>query len=315
MSKGGSSTTTTNNSDTNSTTSLNQVGGRQYAPWMDAAQRYGIGSAFGLAQNFIGNAPTQAVAGFNPDQLKGFDLARDMAQGAFGDGGMTTLDPSGYTARAAQLGGNDYQRFKNPFLNDVGRTVVDTQRRELENNLARAGARAANGAAFGGSGAALERAQLARGANQDAVATVAQLMSGGFDRATGLAERNVDRRQQANMQNAGNYLTAKGMEDGFRGSAFGRQQSALAQLLGIGGAQQQLTQRSLDTPFEKMSWLGQFIPSQYGYADVLGQTTNSNSRSNSTGTAPDNSPSPLQQLLGFGMTGLGEGGWLSGLFS
>lgn len=196
---------------------------------------------------------------------------------------------------AAQLSGTDYQEFMNPFLDDVGRSTVDTMRREFDNNQAKAGAHAANSIAFGGSGAALERAQNARNFNQDATSTVANLMSGGFDRASALASQNVDREQQARQQNAGNSLQAAGIYGNLYGDDFNRGRSSLADLLGVGTQQQQDTQANLDSRWDILQKLGAFIPSVY----------NTTETSNSTGTQPNQNPSGLQSALGLAGTVLG----------
>lgn len=291
----------------NETTQTTQA--TAYAPWIGNMQQALAGIALGQNLDKLYASP-YSKAGFNLDQEKAFDLARTGVNqygygtpGALG-GAQKYLDGSqikegiGQTT-AARLGGTDYQEFMNPYLDDVGRDVVDSLRREYDNNSAKMAAKAASSVAFGGSGDQIGQAQLARGFNQDAASTVNQLMSQGFDRATSLADRNVDREQQARQlnannalsraaTNAGNSLAAGGLYGQLYGDDFNRARLTLADLLDTGGVQQQFAQGAIDAPYEALQRLAGYIPGVYD------QVT--------TGTQPDNSPSTLQQLLGLGLT-------------
>jgi hypothetical protein len=290
MSKGGGTDTTTSNSTGTAT--------RSFAPWIGPLQQLVAGTGLNLTKNFLNTSPTQAVAGFNPDQQKAFDLSRDVAQTQFGTGSRTQVDPNGYRAGAAQLGSTDYMPFLNQYLGDVGKQAVDTMRREYDANIAKSGARAANGAALGGSGAALERAQLARGMNQDSASLISNLMSQGFDRANALAEGNVNRQQQANLANADNSLAAAGLEDRFKDSELSRQLASISSLFGAGNQQQGLAQQNLNVPFDMLQKLAALVPAQYDFKDT--------STSNESKTQPNNSPTTFQQLLGGGLSLLGQ---------
>lgn len=85
----------------------------------------------------------------------------------------------------------------NPYLDRVGRDTLNAMGRERGNRDAEIGARHASAASFGGSGAALERAQLNRGHGQQVAQTIGSLLSGGYDRSSQLAEGNANRRLSA----------------------------------------------------------------------------------------------------------------------
>lgn len=267
------------------TTTQNTSGGSNttYAPWTQTLPQGLAGISF--AQN-VGNLTPAAnpIAGFTPDQLQGMDYARTYANNQFGGG------------KPDYMTGTSYQEYMNPWLQDVGRTTVEGLRREHTNNMSRADARAANTTAFGGSGATLERAQLARGMNEATASTLASIMARGHDTATT------------------NAMNARRVNASLDDALSGRQQSAIQGLLGVGGMQQALAQRSLDLPYDSLARIAQFLPGIYDQR--------SNYWSSAEGTSPDNSPGLFQQLLGGGLTlaGLGTSGggtvggdWLSKL--
>lgn len=267
------------------TTTQSTTGGSSstYAPWTQTFPQGLAGIAFGQNAGHLTPA-ANPIAGFTPDQLQGMDYARRFAMDQFDGGG------------ADRMTGESYKEFMNPYLDTVGRTAVDGMRREHENNLARSGARAANTVAFGGSGAALDRAQMARGMNEAVPQVLSQIMAGGFDRATDAAMRS------------------RQLNESMDAARSGRQMSAIQGLLGSGGLQQDLAQRSLDLPYESLMRIAQFLPGIYDQS--------SSYWSSQDATSPDNSPGLFQQLLGGGLTlaGLGTSGggtvggdWLSKL--
>jgi hypothetical protein len=265
MGMGGNKTQTTTQS-TEGGSSTN------YAPWISPSQQGLAGIA--LAQNMHNLTPQQqAIAGFTPDQLQGMDYTRRFAADQFGSGSPNYMT------------GDSFKEYMNPYLDTVGRTAVDGMRREHENNLARSGVKAANGVAFGGSGAALERAQMARGMNEAVPQVLGNIMSQGFDRATNAA------------------MSARTLNDNLDQSRSGRQMSAIQGLLGAGGLQQGLAQKSLDLPYESLKRIAAFVPGVYDQNQSYWSSGNS--------TQPDNSPGMFQQLLGLGgtiLTGDAKGG-------
>lgn len=81
-------------------------------------------------------------------------------------------------------------------------------------------------------------------------------------------------------------------QEALKSGDFNRQQQAIALLNSIGAAQNQTYQNSLDTPLKYLQALGGITPQDYGGTN--------------TKTAPNTAASPLQTLLGLGMTFAGK---------
>jgi len=313
MSKGGDKTqTTTQNTSTT------------YAPWTQAAGQNGYTSAAGMTNPFL-QTPAYAVAGMNPDQTKAFDLARQMAQGAFTGSAtsvptgatMTPASATAATAQAQQLGANDYQAYLNPYINGVVNQASSKARKELRQTEADIGAKYAAAGAFGGGREVLARGKAQDNFDENLQATTAQLLAQGFDTATATAMANTQLRQQtaennagrqqqtaltnagyqqdANSANLGYGLQAAQVAEAMRNGQTDRQNSALQALLGTGNQQQLFAQSALDSPWTALQRLLAATPQVYNTTGVQ------------TGTQPDNSPSFLQQALGLGASVLGAG--------
>lgn len=299
------------------TTTMNQTSGTSYAPWIGQLQQALGGTALGLTQNFLGNASNYGIAGFNPDQEKGFDMLRGSALQYGSSGGTPSYADMMQDGRmnAAQLGAGDYQQFMNPYIQSVIDPTLQNLQRQKANTAAEIDARSAAAGAYGGSRGALQRAQLDRSMGETTAQLVPALLSAGYDRATGLASQNVDRQQQANQQNANNALSAYGLGSQLQTADLNRQLAAIGALLAGGQKQQGLAQQSLDLPFTMLARLASVVPGVYDSTSWASKET----------TEPDNSPSTLQQLLGFGSSILGgesstgkgtvAGSLLSSLFS
>ena len=283
-------------------------------------------------QSVLGNSigePAYRVAGFTPDQLYGMDQTRfqlDNAQNnpAYRPQTLSAGGPSAamFTgagpmaqANAARLTGDAYKEFMNPYISGVIDPAIAKMRRQSNITDAGIGARAAAGAAYGGSRGALERSQNARALNEQVATLVPQLMSQGYDKATASAMTNASMQQQtglANMQaeNQGRLADASqrnamSTSNAQQGNAFNlqntemmnrfnssnandiwsREQQAIQALMQSGALQQMLAQKGIDIPIESLKLLAGFKPQSEG----SGTTTE---------TKPDNSPSPLMQVLG-----------------
>lgn len=292
MGKGSDTQTSTNSQTT--------AGGTSYAPWTQDMQKGIAGLGLGLTQNFLGNAPQQAVAGFNPDQMKGFDMLRGTALQYGGDNASGLIQGLGdrSQAQAAQIDTGRIGELMNPYLQEVGKNTVDSMRREYRNNDAGIAARYANGSAFGSSGEALARGQASRGYGKNVGDMVSQLMAQGYDRASAQALAEAQMRQQTNMANAGNAINAAQAASGIMTADQQRQLSSIGGLLAGGQTQQDQVQRGLDVPFDMLKYLASMTPNV--------QNTTSWQTIDGTSTQPDNSPSTFQQLLGAGSTILGS---------
>jgi hypothetical protein len=279
-----------------SSSSSQETSQQSFPQWTQDAQQNTFQMGTGMLTNFLRN-PKYSVAGFTPDALKGFDLARDTARTAYTGG--PTQAPNANTLNVANVTGADIQGGMNPFLETVGNRAIDAQRREYANTDAALASKYAAAGAMGGSGEAIARGQAARGFAQGAGDLMAQLMAQGYDKATALALAN----QQAQGQNAGRAMQSAGLQDQFRTTQQAREMSALNQLLQGAGAQQGQAQRSLDVPWTALERLLALTPKQ----------TNSQTVSNKQGE----SNQPLAQTFGQIAGGLGSlatGGLLPKLF-
>ncbi|WP_427026601.1 hypothetical protein ACP4J4_20240 (plasmid) [Aureimonas ureilytica] len=194
----------------------------EYPAWITGAQQGATGAGLAMASPFL-QVPTAAVAGFTPDQMKGFDLARDMAQGAFTGAPVRSpnanptlanttnanltnanLTNANLTqATAAQVNPLDVMTAMNPFVSGVINPTLERMTREKNAAAAEIGARAAASGAFGGSREAVQRALLDRSHIESVSSTVAQLMAQGHDQATATTLANAQMRQQTALTNAG----------------------------------------------------------------------------------------------------------------
>lgn len=282
-------------------------------PYVQDAQKHLIATGQRLTDPFLQYAPAYATAGFNPDQMMGFDLSRGMAETAFstptpwlsGSAAQATgayMPPAalsgGAASSAAQVTPGEISQFLNPYTGAVVDTTLNTMRREYDRNNAGIGARAAAAGAFGGSGAAIERAQLARSFGDQVASTTAQLMAAGYDKATATAMANAQMRQQTEMSNAqlaqnnGQFNASAQNAMGLQGAQMAqqnnqfnagaqnsmavqsaqtnsamlndeqtRQMRAIQQLLQGGQTQQGVAQQSIDVPWTMLQRLIGTTPS------------------------------------------------------
>lgn len=290
-----------------------------YGPWISDAQKAALGIAG--AQN--GSTAARGIspyshAGFNMDQMKGFDSIRSMldqwgpgsnngagAQGMLGQ--VNGYLGQGTNAKAAQLGPTDYQQFMSPYINDVLVPATNELQRQTETARAGMGARDAAAGAYGGSRGALGNAQLDRSMQETGSQLVANEMAKAYNQAQQLAEGNTNRQQQTNMQNANNsmqgantMINSAGMLDSLLNSDFNRGRNVISDLIASGAFQQNDMQNYLNEPLDALARIFQYVPQKYD--------------STVTQTSPDNSPSFLQQLLGVALTGL-PGGSINGTTS
>ena len=221
------------------------------------------------------------IAGMNEDQMMAGNLARQGAANAYnGTDYASQIAGAGDGYTPAQVTGQDALDLANPFYQSVGRDTINTMRDERDNAGAAIGARNANLVAFGGSGAALERAQLERGFNDNAGKAVNSIMAQGYDRGADLASQNAQMRNQAGQFNSQQKLASLIGANSAANDTQNRQRSALQDLLGFGNQSQEQAQRQLDIPWTAMQ---RYMSLQPG-----AQTTSTPQMMN-----------PLESLLGF----------------
>ena len=256
-----------------------------YPQWTQDAYQdtYGVGS--GMLENFLRN-PQYAVAGMNTDQMKGFDLARDSARNIFTNPasvapGSPMLNP--VNASAAEMSAASVDASMNPHIQNVVDTTRNTMTRDWRDKDASLAAASA-ASAVRGSGGALARGQLARGAQENIGSITAQLMSQGYDKMKAMELANAQMQQQANQSNAGfqqqtalanagaansmlttgaDYgLKAAQVNDQFRTNQQARELAALQQILQGGNQQQKFAQTALDVPWTALERLFGLTPKQ-----------------------------------------------------
>ena len=166
------------------------------------------------------------VAGFNPDQLTGFDVTRNMFGQSMG------LDPRGQLAGMSKAP-LDINSFQNPYQEQViDNTMADLNRgRQLQ---IQSDQDAAIGrGAFGGSRSAVLEAETNRNFADRAGNIAANLRRQGFDSSTDLAMRDRDFRSGINQ------------------GLLGDQYKNLGFLSNIGLQQQGLQQRAMDAGYNE----------------------------------------------------------------
>jgi len=214
---------------------------------------YGIASPFAQGQKY-------SLAGQTADQQKAAELARTSALGAFNTDYSTRIADQAKGYNATTVNGGDITGLMNPYLESVGASTLGNMRRERDATDAGIGARNASAVAFGGSGPALERAQLNRGYGEQVGSTINDLLSGGYDRASQLAMQNAQMQNQAGAANAQTGLAANIAAQNAYNSSFGNQQDSLKTLLGIGDKNQAFAQQGIDIPKTNINWLASLIP-------------------------------------------------------
>lgn len=250
---------------------------QQSPAYVQDAAKYALNAGQNMTSPFL-QMGQNALAGFTPDQLAGFDMARNIAsqrndnsykwfQGARDYVGDATYRPF----EAAQVNPADVQGFMNPFITgvvDTTRKAMDSQWRDQDAALA---GKYASANAFGGSGEALARGTLAKGFGENLATTTAQLMAQGYSQAQAAALANAQMQQQANQTNASaaaaseDTRRARGMQGLQMGSELEtqdlqRQLLGLQTLLSSGDAQQGQVQRSLDVPWTMLQLLSGMTP-------------------------------------------------------
>ena len=218
--------------------------------------------------------PTQEIAGFDPQQQQGFDLATQ---------GVGAYQPymnlaSQYAAKAADP--TSYQDFLNPYQQNVT-AGIESQFDKMQNQAA---AQAGQVGAFGGARQGVQTAELGR---QRAEA-VGQSLAQGYGQA-----------QQAAQQVYGGAAQTQ--------AALGAQAQGLAgqdinTLMQTGGRQQQLAQQGLDVDY-KQKLQQMYEPYQrLGFVSDIYQGAPTSAAALTMATTPQ--ANPMSQAIGMGITGL-----------
>ena len=185
------------------------------------------------------------VAGFNPDQLQGFDATRNMFGQSMGYNPRRSLNALANMSAPSILDRN-IGAYQNPYTQQVVDTTLADLDRSRQMAIGRDQDRAIGAGAFGGSRSGVLEAETNRAFADQAARTAAGLRQGGFDRATSLAGQDINRE-----------IGNRGFQAGLFGNQLADQYNNLGLLSGIGGQQQQFQQQALNQAY------GQ-------YADAMG---------------------------------------------
>lgn len=217
------------------------------------AQQNLLGAGYGMLGSYLGLQPNQRVAGVNADQSQAYELARQVAQGAFQTQApsltpsTSTYTPQGYQAQgyamtptqatgysatgyeatgydprmatAQQIDGQGIRDLLSPYTQDVVDVTNANLRRQYGQTAAGMGAQAAAAGSFGGSRAALQAAQLDRSFGEQVASNTASQMASGWDKAAQLASTNTSLRQQTELANQSAANTAAQFLAGAKNSA------------------------------------------------------------------------------------------------
>ena len=206
------------------------------------------------------------VAGFNPDQLQGFDATRNMFGQSMG------YDPRGSlnalaNMQAPSILDRDIGAYQNPYTQQVIDTTLADLDRSRQMAIGRDQDRAIGAGAFGGSRSGILEAETNRAFADQAARTAAGLRQGGFDRATSLAGQDIGREIQNRM-----------FQSGLFGSQLADQYKNLGLLANIGRQQQGLQQAGLDQGYAQFMDARNYPMQQFGFltggAGLFPQTKN-----------------------------------------
>jgi len=331
------------------------------APWLEDQRKKLLASTEKLADVPI-TLPTQELAPFSSTTQQAFDAAT-AGLGAYqphlttagqqltsageqlgGAAGITDALAARGPARldearlAALAGAGDITGRIGAFQNPYQQQVIDAFSAEAQRQGAVARQRAADAAvksgAFGGSGAALQQAELERNLADVQQRNTASILQQGYQQSLGAAEREAARLQQLPGQLTGieqlqyqlpggvaTQMAAQGQQYGALGEGYaglgGLAQQLPAQdialLSQIGAQQQQQAQRALDLerqnilqqtyePYQRIGYMGDILKGQPSVQSTLAQST-------------DPRGNPLSQALGAGISlaGIfGQGGFGTG---
>ena len=179
------------------------------------------------------------VAGFNPDQLQGFDSTRGMFQDSM------SYDPRGLLS---DMGSQplDIQSFQNPYNTQVIDQSLADLDRARQIRLQSDQDRAIGAGAFGGSRSALLEAETNRNFADEAARTSSNLRQSGYNNSLNAA-----------MQD-------RNFRSGIQSGLLGDQYRNLGLMSGIGSQQQGLQQRGMDAGYNEFLRALQYGPQQLG---------------------------------------------------
>ena len=236
MSKGKSTTTTSNTIDPGLMNIYKDV--------------YGIGKTI-ANQPYLPYTGPQ-VAGFNPDQLAGFDTTRSNYLKSLTADPRTKLNEL-MTGSAPSFLTGDISGYMNPYTQNVVDTTLTDINKMRNMALNRDADRAIAANAFGGSRQGVLESLTNQAAIEQAAKTGASLRSQGYRDAANLMQTDLDR-----------AFRNKFFQGDIAGNILQDQSSQLGNLFNIGGMQQGLQQTGIDKAFGQYQDAIGYGPRQLG---------------------------------------------------
>jgi hypothetical protein len=250
------------------------------------------------------------LADFTPDQQAAFQMYRDMDP-------MSPMQTQGggIVGQAAQqlLDGSN-QRFdasmRDFYMSPYMQGVTDIEKREAQRDFDKAlpgiNATAAKAGAFGGSRHALIEAEGRRNLSTQLGDIQARGLQSAYTNAQGQFNADQNRMNQGLTAAAGAGNTLAGI-----GQTGWQNQLAQAQgLLGIGGTQQGLNQKSADIGYQQFLDQRDFPRTQFQFRQNA--LANLPMTGNNVGSVVNSAPTMSQQLLGSGIGGYNLGNMIGG---
>lgn len=258
----------------------------------------------------------QTLAGFNADQLAGFDATRAAATGNVGG---ATLNQAISGAQAAQgyrpatvSGGraiDSVGEYMNPYLDNVAGSVLSNLDRARQMTQMQNADAAEAASAYGGSRSGVLSAETNRNFFETAGDKLNQLYSQGYDSALGAANTDLNRDLTAQTTNTSNAFNAAnlglsastqlaGLSNQERQNAFGD----AAALEGLGTTQQAQEQAQLDDSYAKFLERENFDKNNVGFlSNVVYGMPSLGGTTNGTATTTQ-SPSAFDSVMKIGAT-------------
>lgn len=271
----------------------------------------------------------QRIAGFTPDTQTGFQITRDVAARGMpemdraaamsGMAGMAGLGATGYRSNAIQqqaFGQDQAQQYMSPYMNEVIERQKAAAVREFDEGRPSRETQAIRSGAFGGYRSAVQEGVAQRGLQN----RLSDIEGTGRQQAFQNAQSQFERDRAASMSAQGmtEQQRLAAAQYGLAGAGLGlqaagtmgqlgsqRQGLALQQaqaLQGQGTAQQNLTQRELDTAYQDFINQRDFNKQQIAFmSNILRGVPVQPNVVQSTYA----NPNPLSQYAGLGIAGLG----------
>ena len=210
------------------------------------------GKAKGIAEQPFVPYTGSRVAGFNPDQLQGFDATRNIFDQSMSYNPRSQLNTLA-TQNAPSLLNTDIGAYQNPYQTQVIDNTLGDLNRARQMQIQSDQDAAIGRGAFGGSRSALLESETNRNFADRAGNIAADLRSQSFDRATNLAGMDID-----------NEFRNRGFQAGLLGNQLSDQYRNLGLLSGMGGQQQGLQQRGMDAGYNEFLRAVGYGPQQLG---------------------------------------------------